>query len=790
MDELDKSQLDSPEGINGLSSLGNARRAAIHGARREVRISGGVPPIPRLGGESSRVSASVPSEGLSGLPQSASSPSLGEGGASHRVPSHRSGTMSRASSSSLLRPLSGMDGGVEKSGSEESASVASGSSKIEASTKSESESKSELVAESFSDDCETVAVTNLEVDASGIKSGQISRSGRVVGLTNGKVFESGEITAEPELQEVPMASLPIGMKIDDRYEILSVLGVGGFATVYRAHHLTIDRDVALKVMDLKKGVDPSYSERFFREAKIAAKIHHNNVVSIYDFGHVAETAQPYIAMEMLHGHDLSHELNKNGPLSPNRAFVLFRPVLEALSEGHRLGIVHKDLKPENLYLVDPGGPRELMKILDFGVARISSSEVAKLTSAGQLLGTPRYLAPEYITSQNVSPAIDVYQMALILSEALTGIPAVSGDPFHAMMLHCSGQLQIADFLLEGRVGEVFRKAIAIEPSERYENCEAFAEALDTVADCFSGTVPLKGGAPQLTPESSTSVKTVVPSMTGFKATGVYRSEEEGKATEPPKHRSSMLRVFVVLLLLICCGLGVAYYLFEWHFVTESPKEIEAPVVAPKPDPRLTFEFQSEPSGAQVTRNTRNLCVTPCRREFKQSELQDEYKPLIVFKLDGYADENLEITEDLFKKTSGKVLVNLTKNAAKELPFKFEYTPVFATVTEADTGKTVCKLSPCTYVFSVEQTAVTLTFSAPEYYAKNVALTAADFSESPISVDLEKRPVQQPVVRRPAKSPKNEKASNTDSNSASAQKNKPEEKKEEVKKEQPKIKVMF
>ncbi|MBQ4359027.1 MAG: protein kinase, partial [Proteobacteria bacterium] len=117
---------------------------------------------------------------------------------------------------------------------------------------------------------------------SGVSKGTASNANPPHALTPLEVENLKNLTADPEIDiEAPEASLPIGMKIDDRYEIVSVLGVGGFATVYRARHLTIDRDVALKVMDLKKGVDPSYAERFYREAKIAAKIHHNNVVAIY-----------------------------------------------------------------------------------------------------------------------------------------------------------------------------------------------------------------------------------------------------------------------------------------------------------------------------------------------------------------------------------------------------------------------------------------------------------------------------------------------------------------------------
>ena len=540
MDGLDKSKNESTD-QNGQSGLGSdVRRMPASGLRREVRISSGLPSMSRTG---DKASSSAP-RGMGAKSSVTGLPRLGDSQIP-RVSEHVSSTFQRPKqpSHSIVRPAGARDESeqiraidahadqvqannaqvaqgnqvaqghtIDIGDSLAALNQANGGEASGAKSAGEMANADKPIAEGTGDDDATVSVSEIAVD---------KVSGKISGIVeHGKLNESGEISADPNFGDVPMATLPVGMKIDDRYEILGVLGVGGFATVYRAHHLTIDRDVALKVMDLKKGVDPSYSERFFREAKIAAKIHHNNVVSIYDFGHVAETGQPYIAMEMLHGHDLSHELSKNGPLSPNRAFVLFRPVLDALSEGHRLGIVHKDLKPENLYLVDPGGPRELMKILDFGVARINSSEVAKLTSAGQLLGTPRYLAPEYITSQNVSPAIDVYQMALILSEALTGVPAVSGDPFHAMMLHCSGQIQISDFLLNGPVGEVFKKAIAIEPTERYENCAAFGAALDTVADYFASETPLKGGAPQRTPDVQTTPKNLPP-LVGYNTTGNY-----------------------------------------------------------------------------------------------------------------------------------------------------------------------------------------------------------------------------------------------------------------------------
>ena len=557
-------------------------------------------------------------------------------------------------------------------------------------------------------------------------------------------FEGLEDEPEIELENLS-STLPVGMKIDDRYEIKGVLGVGGFATVYKAHHLTIDRDVALKVMDLKKGVDPSYSQRFFREAKIAAKIHHNNVVSIYDFGHVAETGQPYIAMEMLHGHDLSHELTEAGPLSPKRAFVLFRPVLEALGQGHRLGIVHKDLKPENLYLVDPRGQRELMKVLDFGVARINSSEVAKLTSAGQLLGTPRYLAPEYIKQQLVSPAIDVYQMALIISEALTGVPAVSGDPFHAMMLHCSGKLQIAEFLLEGRVGEVFRKAICIDPEMRFQDCDAFAAALDEIADCFTSTTPLKGGAPQLTPDSRTSSKLLA---TPFDSGHINTGESLQVLQEPPKR--SMAPVIIVVLLILAIA-GLAGYYFYTQMEAKNKALLEAQKKdEPPPDVTYTFQFKTVPSGASIKLKggSNILCKSPCKHDFKSSGLPAS----IVVSLDGYHSSDLELTPLLYESENGKVTVELIKQVEqiKELEFTLKYTPENAVVTESASGKKVCLKSPCEYIFNIDKGYVALTFSAPGFKSKsmNLAKPLYDENKGLVNVSLDKD-IPRPAAKKTA-----------------------------------------
>lgn len=353
-----------------------------------------------------------------------------------------------------------------------------------------------------------------------------------------------------------------GMTIEGRYKIESLLGSGGFATVYKARHLRIDQEVALKVMDLRKGVDPGYHARFFREAQVAAKIKHNNVVKVFDYGTVEQTQQPYIAMELLDGHDLCKEVEKKGPLSPLRTFRLFRPVLDALAVGHQLGIVHKDLKPENLFLTNVGTSRECMKILDFGVARIESARTSRLTSEGQLFGTPQYLAPEYIRTQIVSPAVDVYQMALIISEVLTGIPAVSGDPFNIMMQHCEGKLCIADFLLEGEVGNVFCKALAIQPEERYADAEAFGAALDSIEAYFSSDEPVvkvahpNDAVPQASTKITMATGNIRPIATTMSLVSTLKTEAENPQTRKDKKPHTLLWIGGMLFALMIVSVVV------------------------------------------------------------------------------------------------------------------------------------------------------------------------------------------------------------------------------------------
>lgn len=276
-------------------------------------------------------------------------------------------------------------------------------------------------------------------------------------------------------------ALPDGTIIDGRYLLEGRLGRGGFAWVYEAHHTDLERPAAVKLLDPPRApAADSFRKRFMREAKIVARLSHPNIVTVYDFGMHEATEQPYIAMELLKGHDLEDELRTNGPLDPARAKRLFVGAAEALRVAHAAGVVHKDLKPSNLFIADPDTPSERLVLLDFGIA-LTIDDESRITKVGAFTGTPAYVAPEYARTIEVTPAVDVYQLGLILSESLSGVPCVDAQaPMQMILAHCNGDIVIPDTVANSPFGEVIAQATAFDPADRHGEGGALAVALDAI----------------------------------------------------------------------------------------------------------------------------------------------------------------------------------------------------------------------------------------------------------------------------------------------------------------------
>ncbi len=277
----------------------------------------------------------------------------------------------------------------------------------------------------------------------------------------------------------------IGRLVAGRYRLDAMLGRGGFGSVYRGWDAEIGRDVAVKLLEVASSARTDQQmtelrERFRREAMAAGRINHPCIVTIFDFGIPGDGSEAYLVMELLDGHDLAYELDNRGPLLPDRALRLFVPLLEALGRGHDLGIVHKDIKPQNIFLRNPGTDGESLCLVDFGVARVVHED--KLTVTGLLVGTPQYMAPEYITDTIVTPALDVYQMGLILAESITGIPSIPLDEtfVRSCNRHFTGDLDVPDELYDGPFGAVLKRALAPNPNDRIPDATTFMKELSPI----------------------------------------------------------------------------------------------------------------------------------------------------------------------------------------------------------------------------------------------------------------------------------------------------------------------
>ena len=216
----------------------------------------------------------------------------------------------------------------------------------------------------------------------------------------------------------------VGRSLEGRYRILERIARGGMSTVYAAVDERLDRLVAVKVMSAALSADPNFSDRFAREARAAARLTHLNVVSVYDQGHdrAPDGHHVFLVMELVEGRTLRELIRERGRLTPAEAVSIMEPVLSALAAAHRAGLVHRDVKPENILLSDDG----IVKVADFGLARAVEAD-AESTRTGLMMGTVAYCAPETISKGVADPRSDVYAAGVVLFELLTGTPPYSGD---------------------------------------------------------------------------------------------------------------------------------------------------------------------------------------------------------------------------------------------------------------------------------------------------------------------------------------------------------------------------
>jgi len=274
----------------------------------------------------------------------------------------------------------------------------------------------------------------------------------------------------------------VGSIIAERYHVMKKLGEGGMGQVYLAEHVKMGRKSAVKVMNPGMVNDADAISRFNREAANASRINHPNVAGIYDFGETSD-GLIYLAMEFIEGQSLTSLVESKGALPPERAAEIVRQAAEGLQVAHDMGIVHRDLKPDNIMIAKGRNDSDLVKVVDFGIAKAAGAENQKVTKTGLVVGTPEYMSPEQLAGDKLDGGSDIYSLALVAFNVFTGkLPFQAESAQESMIMRLTDEPKTLadmkpDVAWPPDVQRVMRKALERRREDRYTSAQKFGQEL-------------------------------------------------------------------------------------------------------------------------------------------------------------------------------------------------------------------------------------------------------------------------------------------------------------------------
>lgn len=425
------------------------------------------------------------------------------------------------------------------------------------------------------------------------------------------------------------------------YRLVDLIGEGGMGFVYLAEHTRLGRQVALKVLRSEYADNPSAVRRFFGEARAVNQINHENIVQITDFIEQPGSANYYI-MELLEGNNLSHLITDHGAMSPHRAMAITLQVAKALDVVHGAGTIHRDLKSENIILIERGGQPDFVKLLDFGLAKLFETVDGKpmsQTAEGAILGTPEYMSPEQAAGKKVDHRTDIYSLGVVLYEMVTGKKPFTGS-------------DLGDLVIQHLTTTPAR------PAKRKDARYKIPKGLDQlIMDCL-------GKEPDQRPQAMREV------VQRLRKIGESESVQlEAFSLAPPVGSRRSLLVALGLAVLMMAGTGVGLYLW----VEANGKQARAatgqgldPVTKPEQPPlpeKVKVVMDSSPPGALVFDPVSQTQVgkTPITLAFERSSLVKTFE----FRLDGHKPVQQKVT----LLADAQVVVTLAKMTVKKPPKK-------------------------------------------------------------------------------------------------------------------------
>lgn len=403
----------------------------------------------------------------------------------------------------------------------------------------------------------------------------------------------------------------IGRLFAGRYRVESLIATGGMGKVYRARQQSPDRLVALKVVrgDLAAGANAA--ERFRRELSATALIEHPHTVRVYDFGQATD-GELFYAMELLQGETLRQAIAREGALAPDRAVRIARQAAKALGAAHDKGIVHRDIKPDNLMLTSPYGEQDYVKVLDFGLARFAEGapeERRALTATGLLLGTPDYMAPEQAEDGLVDGRTDLYALGCVLYQAVTGSPPFSATtPLSLLYKHLHETPRPPSALMPrvpAALDALILRLLAKSPADRHPSANAVIVALDEVARSMglapADTTPFErpraGTHVVAAPEVDDRPTEVVPTPTPLRRAAAAPEPVQTDAAARPRRVGMMVAAVVVPLTALAVGI----------FAGAQRDDRHEPAARP---PAETAEARMAPGGDSAPRTVSGPAVAP------------------------------------------------------------------------------------------------------------------------------------------------------------------------------------
>lgn len=458
----------------------------------------------------------------------------------------------------------------------------------------------------------------------------------------------------------------------DRFRITRLLGFGGMGAVYEALQLNMNRPVALKLIPTH---DPTTVARFEREALTISQLRHPNTITVFDYGRTEEGFL-FLSMELLHGQTLSEVVKSVGPLPPRRAIHIASQICRSLNEAHHAGIVHRDIKPDNIILITVDSDDSVVKVLDFGIAKaVMGDDDVQLTGDGRIIGTPRYMSPEQILAESLDHRSDIYSLGCIIFEMLTGVPPFqqssttalmishTQDPPPAFAQRLSGpSLEKIPPYLEG----VVRRALAKDPNDRPQTTDELRIELEEAMN----SVPVGQSQAYLTARNTASQSGLLvaqPVQTGNFAqhpiTGSFNAPMQNPSSsmpvpvlfapvvEEPEKSSNVAPLVAIFGLLLMAGAAGVYLMRsdvepkpEVVATTATVVEVSKPPVQPSVEAKPAFasvEFSTTPAGAHIFQGEEDTGkVTPALIALPIGKRVD-----MTFKLSGYRDYEAQIVPE-------------------------------------------------------------------------------------------------------------------------------------------------